>query len=273
MTKELVTQLFGRETDRVLESIPGQIEKKSGECAERGIGRSGMYVRAVNDIVVAGLRELVSQRVRIEKEVWERQAKKPTKRDAEVCKGAISSAIEHVAPRLFAFIEEASRSLGSRHLITSQSEEFGAARAKFIREAHREIDIWIGFAEIEAERPLVPPVYITYNLENYGIFQSGEQSRAVFMGGGTQENQWILEGLSQVKSEIAELKELGAQQKSELIGAVETAITEVKKGKPNLLTIGGIITAVGSATSVLANATKAYETVKSIAGKFGVTLP
>jgi len=273
MVDELIAKLFDREVDRVLGPIPSEIRRTAEEFSVRGVLTSSMYIQAIFRLIVDGLREVVLKRVEIEKQVWNNQAKKPKEENGQALKEAITASVESVAPRFFGFVEEQCRRVRYQDLIPHMMQEFSASKTKFIADAHREIEIWIGLAAIEAEKPLVSPVHITYNLENYGIFQVGPQSQAIVVSGREHENQWIIEGLSQVREELAGLKELQAEQKSELIGAVETAIAEVNKGKPNPLTIGGIITAVGSATSVLANATKAYETIKLIAGRFGVTLP
>ncbi|MBI4379932.1 MAG: hypothetical protein HY574_01890 [candidate division NC10 bacterium] len=273
MVNELIAQLFERETDRALDPIPDSVERKTNEAVDRGVLGSGMYVNAVHNIVIAQFRELVNKRVEIEKDVWQRQGKTPVKADGDACKEAIGTDIERVTPRFFKFIEDGCRRAGQPNLITHQTQTFKAEKVKFLEQALREVDIWVGFSAIEPKGPMIPPVSITYRFENYGIFQTGSQSQAIVVSEREQDNQWIIEGLSQVREDLAGLKELQDEQKGELIGAVETAIAEVKKGKPNPLTIGGIITAVGSATSVLANATKAYETIKLIAGRFGVTLP
>lgn len=273
MAREVIAKLFEREIDRVLGPIPDTIDRTAGEFSERGMLHSGGYVKAVYDLLVSALRELMLKRVEIEKEVWRHQAKKPTVTDGPTCKGDIATAIEQIAPQLFKFLEKQCRGLGLQNVFDQLAGEFAEAKAKCIKEADREIDIWIGYATIEPERPPIPEVPIILNFQGYGIFQTGTHSQAIVAPSIAKESARIIEDLSHARTEIAELKELQTEQKEELIGALNAAITEVSKEHPNRLTVGGIITSVASATSILADSTKAYETVKGIARQFGVTLP
>lgn len=112
MAREVIAKLFEREIDRVLGPIPDTIDRKAGEFSERGMLHSGGYVKAVYDLLVSALRELMLKRVEIEKEVWRHQAKKPTVTDGPACKGDIATAIEQIAPQLFKFLEKQCRGLG-----------------------------------------------------------------------------------------------------------------------------------------------------------------
>ncbi|HWR20947.1 MAG TPA: hypothetical protein VN444_03695, partial [Verrucomicrobiae bacterium] len=86
MAKEVISKLFEREIDRVMDPIPDTLDRIAGEFSERGALHSGGYVKAVYDLLVSGLRELTLKRVEIEKEVWRHQAKKPTVADGPTCK-------------------------------------------------------------------------------------------------------------------------------------------------------------------------------------------
>lgn len=273
MAKEVIAKLFEREIDRVMDPIPDTLDRIAGEFSERGGLHSGGYVKTVYDLLVAALRELSLKRVEIEKEVWRHRAKKPTVTDGPACKGDIATAIEQIAPQLFRFLEKRCRGLGFQDVFDRLVGEFAEAKAKSIKEADREIDIWIGYATIEPERPPIPAVPIILNFQGYGIFQTGAHAQAIVTPPIAKESAKIIEDLSKAMAEIAELKELHTEQKEELIGALNAALAEASKECPNRLTVGGIIASVASATSILADATKAYETVKGIARQFGVTLP
>lgn len=273
MTDELVRQLFERETDHILAGIGRRVPSKEAEAVAAGALTGGMYPLTVHGMVIEGLREAAKKRVEIEKTVWQRQTKKPNRADANICKDAIAKSIDQVAPKFFSFIEQACRTAQQPQLVSIQREMFDAEKARLVLDAYRDVNIWVGFSEIDAERPAISPVNVTYNLQNYGILQAGPHSRAIVLAGGVSDNRGVIQALSEVRSEIAELKELQLEQKTELVGALDTAIAEVQKEKPNPLTIGGIISAVGSAMSILANAPKAYETLRTAAKYYGVELP
>lgn len=273
MAKEVIAKLFEKKIDRVMDLIPDTIGKIAVEFRDRGAVDSSGYVIAVYNLLVSGLQELTLKRVEIEKDMWRHQAKKPTVADGPTCKNDVAAAVEQIAPRLFEFLEKRCRGLGFQNVFDQLAGEFAEAKAKCIKEADREIDIWIGYATIEPERPPIPAVPIILNFQGYGIFQTGTHAQAIVTPPIAKENARIVEDLSKARAEIAELKDLHTEQKEELIGALNAALAEASKERPNRLTVGGIITSVASATSVLANATQAYETVKGIARQFGVTLP
>lgn len=271
MKTALIIKLYEREVEAALERAMSEIRETQDDFRRRNMISSSIYIAAVYKILFSTLRALTLKRVEIEKEIWRRQARRPRLQDGDECKRDVRAAITEVLPMVLEPLEREVRSAGYGGSIDEKKKELVADTEKLLAEADREIDIWIGLAAIEAERPQIPSVPLILNLQNYGIFQAGAYSQALIIP--QQENNQLIRDMERAKEEIAELKELQAEQKEQLTGALNFAIAEMSKDKPNRLTVGGIITSVGSATGILANASKAYETIKSIGTYFGVTLP
>ncbi len=271
MEAALITKMYQREVEAALERATSEIRETQDDFQRRNMVSSSIYIVAVYKILFSTLRSLTLKRVEIEKDIWRRAARRPRLEDGDECKRDVRAAITETLPKLLEPLEREVRIAGYGGSIDEKKNELVTETEKLLAEADREIDIWIGLATVEAERPAIPSVPVILNFQNYGIFQAGDYSQA-FMA-PQQENKQLIQDMKRAKEEIAELKELRAEQKEELTGALNLAIAEMSKEKPNRLTVGGIITSVGSATGILANASKAYETIKSIGGYFGVTLP
>jgi hypothetical protein len=151
-------------------------------------------------------------------------------------------------------------------------EDLDPLREQAIAKVSSEIDL--GLLEAARADPRganAAPVFNIYS--PVGAIQTGAGSSAtVHMSFTEAERRPLLEALQAVEHALRDAA-ISTGLRDELTEAVVVARSEVQKNKPNMLTLRGVLTGIGTTIQTLGTASAAYQLLKAAAASIGLHLP
>jgi hypothetical protein len=107
-------------------------------------------------------------------------------------------------------------------------------------------------------------------LYNYGSIAAGSSAQA-----HTQitDNTQLIHALEQLRTAFQQTSTMHDDQRADILGVVDDAISAARESKPNKLRLWGLLKGVGVAVSLLADAPDAWHSVQAAAKLLGIDLP